>query len=80
LQTLGLRSIAFPAIGAGVAGFAYQEVAVQMADVIVDSLKDSPQSIDVPIFLYDRFRRMQPIDYIDFFEHFAVRTRDPVRP
>ena len=76
LQTLGLRSIAFPAIGAGVAGFPYQEVAVQMADVIVDSLKENPNSIDVTIFLYDRFRRMQPIDYIDFFEHFAVRTRD----
>lgn len=76
LQTLGLRSIAFPAIGTGVAGFAYEDVAVQMADVIVESLKDSPQSLDVTIFLYDRFRRMQPMDYIDFFEHFAVRTRD----
>lgn len=76
LRTLGLESIAFPAIGAGVAGFAYQDVAVQMSDVIVDCLKDSPQSIDVTIFLYDRFRRMQPMDYIDFFEQFAVRTRD----
>lgn len=75
LQALGLRSIAFPSIGAGVAGFAYQEVAVQMADVIVDVLKDNVRSIDVTIFLYDRFHRMQPIDYIDFFEHFAVRTR-----
>lgn len=74
LQTLGLRSIAFPAIGAGVAGFAYQDVAVQMAEVIVEALKDNPQSIDVTIFLYDRFRAMQPMDYIDFFENFAVRT------
>lgn len=76
LQTLGLGSIAFPAIGAGVAGFAYQDVAAQMADVIVNCLKDSPLSIDVTIFLYDRFRRMQPMDYIDFFEQFAVRTRN----
>ena len=76
LQTLGLRSIAFPAIGAGAAGFAYQDVAVQMAHVIVDCLKESPQSVDVTIFLYDRFRRMQPIDYIGFFEQFAVRTGD----
>lgn len=75
LQTLGLKSIAFPAIGAGVAGFAYQDVAVQMAEVIVDALKEDLQSIDVTIFLYDRFRRMQPIDYIDFFENFAIRTK-----
>lgn len=74
LDNLGLSSIAFPAIGAGVAGFAYQDVAVQMADVIVDSLKASRQSLQVTIFLYDRFRRMQPIDFLDFFEHFAVRT------
>jgi hypothetical protein len=47
-----------------------------MADVVVDSLKDCPQPLDVTIFLYDRFRRMQPLDYIDFFENFAVRTRD----
>lgn len=74
LDALGLQSIAFPALGAGVAGFTYQDVAVQMADVIVAFLKDSPRSVDVTIFLYDRFRRMQPIDFIDFFEHFAVRT------
>jgi O-acetyl-ADP-ribose deacetylase (regulator of RNase III) len=84
LRTLGLRSIAFPAIGAGVAGFAYEDVAIHMADVIVDCLKQgSAQPIDVTIYLYDRFRRMQPIDFVDFFEHFAVRTSGlgpPLKP
>jgi O-acetyl-ADP-ribose deacetylase (regulator of RNase III) len=74
LETLGLNSIAFPAIGAGVAGFAYEDVAVQMADVIVGFLKGNPRPLDVTIFLYDRFRRMQPMDFLNFFEHFAVRT------
>jgi O-acetyl-ADP-ribose deacetylase (regulator of RNase III) len=74
VDSLGLNSIAFPAIGAGVAGFAYEDVAVQMADVIVDFLKGNPRPLDVTIFLYDRFRRMQPMDFLDFFEHFAVRA------
>ena len=76
LETLGLNSIAFPAIGAGVAGFSYQDVAVQMASVIVESLKGRPRPVDVTIYLFDRFRRMQPLDYLDFFEEFAARTKD----
>lgn len=75
LDTFGLHSIAFPAIGTGVAGFAYGEVAAQMASVIVNSLRDCDRSIAVTIFLFDRFRRMQQIDYLDFFEQFAVRTK-----
>ena len=83
LETLALNSIAFPAIGAGVAGFAYEDVAVQMANVIVESLKGNPRPLDVTIFLYDRFRRMQPMDFLDFFEQFAARTSGlgpPVEP
>jgi len=75
LGTLRLHSIAFPAIGAGVAGFSYDEVAARMAAVLVDSLKSCDRAIDVTIFLFDRFRQMQQIDYLDFFEQFAVRTK-----
>jgi len=75
LKTLGLSSIAFPAIGAGVAGFAYEDVAVNMAEAIVDRLRESPEPLFVTIYLFDRFGRMQPIDYIRFFEEFAARTR-----
>lgn len=75
LGTLRLHSIAFPAIGAGVAGFSYDEVAAQMAAVLVDSLKSCDRAVDVTIFLFDRFRQMQQIDYLDFFEQFAVRTK-----
>lgn len=75
LQTLRLSSIAFPAIGAGVAGFSYEEVAAIMAEVVVDTLRDASETLNVTIYLFDRFRRMQPMDYIQFFEEFAIRTR-----
>jgi len=75
LKTLGLSSIAFPAIGAGVAGFAYEDVAVKMAEAIVEELRESSEPLCVTIYLFDRFGRMQPIDYIQFFEEFATRTR-----
>jgi len=75
LGALRLRSIAFPAIGAGVAGFNYDRVAVEMAETITPMLAASPRKIDVSIYLYDRYRRLQPIDYLSFFEEFSVRTR-----
>ena len=75
LKTLGLSSIAFPAIGAGVAGFAYEDVATKMAEVIVKELRESSVPLSVTIYLFDRFGRMQPIDYVQFFEEFAARTR-----
>ena len=74
LKALGLASIAFPAIGAGAAGFAYDDVASTMADVIAAELSASPEPLEVTIYLFDRFRRMQPIDYVQFFEHFAARA------
>ncbi len=75
LRELGLSSIAFPAIGAGAAGFALEDVASKMAEVIVSELNKTPQSVSVTIYLFDRFGRMQPIDYVQFFEEFATRTR-----
>jgi O-acetyl-ADP-ribose deacetylase (regulator of RNase III) len=75
LRMLGLSSIAFPAIGAGVAGFSYEDVAVAMAQVIAEELRNSSDALDITIYLFDRFGRMQPIDYIQFFEEFAAHTR-----
>lgn len=75
VRVLGLKSIAFPAIGTGAAGFSYEDAAVQMAEVIVDCLKDGQNPVHVTIFLHDRFERMQPLDFIAFFEEFAARTR-----
>lgn len=75
LRALGLSSIAFPAVGAGVAGIPYADVAVSMAEVLVDELEKSSEPLSVTIYLFDRFGRMQPIDYVRFFEEFASRTR-----
>ncbi|AZO31406.1 macro domain-containing protein [Mesorhizobium sp. M1B.F.Ca.ET.045.04.1.1] len=75
LKALNLSSIAFPAIGAGVAGISYEDVAVSMADVLVEELRATPERLSVTIYLFDRFGRMQPIDYVQFFEEFAIRTR-----
>ena len=74
LDALGLDSVAFPAVGAGAAQFSYEDVAVEMADVIADRLVRSERSLQVTLFLFDRFGRMQPIDFVQFFEEFARRV------
>jgi O-acetyl-ADP-ribose deacetylase (regulator of RNase III) len=74
LPLLGLSSIAFPAIGSGLAGFTLETVASTMADVIVNELRSSQMPLDVTIYLFDRFGKMQEIDYLKFFEEVAVRT------
>ena len=74
LDVLGLHSIAFPAIGAGVAGFDYGVVAAQMAEVITDDLLKRKKPTTATIYLFDRFGRMQPVDFVQFFEEFAVRA------
>lgn len=75
LGALGLKSIAFPAIGAGVARFDYNDVAVIMADAAADHLRDLDESLELTIYLFDRFRRMSPMDFVTFFEEFSARSR-----
>ncbi len=76
MDTLSLQSIAFPAIGAGVAGFDYDDVAAQMADVIAADFRSRSRPIEVTIYLFDRFRSMTELDFIRFFEEFAARARE----
>ena len=73
LQVLGLHSIAFPAIGAGAAGFDYETVAVEMAKAMAPRLIGSSTPITAALYLYDRYGQMEPIDYIQFFEEFRAR-------
>jgi O-acetyl-ADP-ribose deacetylase (regulator of RNase III) len=74
LDLLGLQSIAFPAIGAGLAGFAYEDVAVEMANVIAPRLLGSSGAIETTIFLHDDFGKMQPDDFRRFFEEFGAKV------
>jgi O-acetyl-ADP-ribose deacetylase (regulator of RNase III) len=73
LDTLHLNSIAFPAIGAGAAGFEYGDVAIEMADVITEDLNKRTAPLDVTIYLFDRFGQRNDLDFIEFFEQFASR-------
>lgn len=73
LEALHLNSIAFPAIGAGVARFSYEDVAVEMAEVISKNLQERQTPADVTLYLFDRFGSMKEIDFIRFFEEFAIR-------
>jgi O-acetyl-ADP-ribose deacetylase (regulator of RNase III) len=74
LDLLGLHSIALPAIGAGVAGFAYEDVAAEMANIIAARLISSEKPLKVTVFLFDRFGKMQPMDFVHFFEEFRARV------
>jgi O-acetyl-ADP-ribose deacetylase (regulator of RNase III) len=74
LNSLSLNSISFPAIGTGVAGFSYEEVAIEMAQTISEYLSISNLEIEVIIYLFDHYGRMQPTDYIVFFEAFASKS------
>lgn len=74
LDSLDLDSISFPALGSGAARFNYEDVAIEMANVISKYLLNSSKERLVIIYLFDRYGRMQPIDYIVFFEAFATRS------
>jgi O-acetyl-ADP-ribose deacetylase (regulator of RNase III) len=81
LKPLGVSSIAFPAIGAGVAGFTIDDVAAYMAETIAADFTARSDRIEATIYLFDKFGRMGPLDFMRFFEEFARRTPaipDPV--
>jgi len=71
-DALGVTSIAFPAIGAGSAGFSYEDVAANMAAAIADELARSKRSVDVSIHLFDPYNPMG-FDPFSFAEEFARR-------
>jgi O-acetyl-ADP-ribose deacetylase (regulator of RNase III) len=72
VNALRVDSIAFPAIGAGTAGFSYEEVAAKMAEVIADELSRFERPVDAAIYLHDPYRpaRVHPLA---FAEEFAQR-------
>ena len=85
VSALRMHSIAFPALGAGFAGFTYEDVAASMAGVIADELRSSESPVETGIYLYDPFRPNR-FDPITFAEEFARRETawraipDPIKP
>lgn len=68
LSSLDLTSIAFPAIGAGVAKIPYEEVASHMIRSLATNLERTNKSIQVELYLYDRYNKMTEWDFLPFFE------------
>lgn len=72
LINLGMNSIAFPAIGAGVARISYEIVAKEIADTITSFLYSRDEQLSVELYLMDRYGKMSEMDYIIFFEQIAI--------
>lgn len=73
LSVLGLKSIAFPAIGTGTARYSLEDVAHFMSMAISEFLSNSDEELEIYIYLMDRYGRRTAIDYIVFFEQFYRR-------
>ena len=73
LHAMGLTSIAFPQIGAGVAGIPFKKVAEVMAEAIGRNLRKTNKAFNVEIYLYDRFEKMEQWDYLPMFEQFSAQ-------
>jgi hypothetical protein len=70
---MDMTSIAFPQIGAGVAGIPFKKVAEVMADAIGRNLRKTNKSFNVEIYLYDRFEKMSQWDFLSMFEQFSAQ-------
>jgi O-acetyl-ADP-ribose deacetylase (regulator of RNase III) len=73
LGPLGVSSIAFPALGTGVARFSMSEAAAAMAEVVAEFLAESPTSLEVSLMLHAR-PGMSELDFVAFYEQFAVHA------
>lgn len=71
LSNLNLTSIAFPSIGAGAARIPYELVAASMATAISEMLLATYRHFEVEVYLYDKYHKMEPLDFLPFFERFA---------
>jgi len=71
LSNLNLTSIAFPSIGAGAARIPYELVAASMATAISEMLLATNRHFEVEVYLYDKYHKMEPLDFLPFFERFA---------
>lgn len=73
LHAMDMTSIAFPQIGAGVAGIPFKKVAEVMAEAIGRNLRKTNKTFKVEIYLYDRFEKMNQWDFLPMFEQFSAQ-------
>lgn len=80
MPLLGIGSIAFPAIGAGVAHFSIEELATSMVEIITDFLYTTSKKYQIEIYLFDRFHQKEVLDYMAFFESVAKSIENHKTP
>ncbi len=68
LPLLGCHSVAFPAIGTGLAGIPLDDVAKEMAEVLVRALLDNMYQVRVELYLFDRYGHRSKEELIALFE------------
>lgn len=73
LQAMDLKSIAFPSIGAGVAGIPFEKVASAMSEAIVRNLRKTNKSISVELYLFEGFSMMERWNCLPMFEQFSIQ-------
>ena len=73
LHALEMKSIAFPSIGAGVAGFPIEKVATVMAEAIARNLRKTNKTFSVELYLLDRYGQMTTWDFLPVFEKFSAQ-------
>lgn len=73
LHAMDMTSIAFPQIGAGVAGIPFKKVAEVMAESIGRNLRKTNKVFNVEVYLYDRFEKMEQWDFLQMFEQFSAQ-------
>ena len=74
VQAMDLTSIAFPAIGAGVACIPIQKVIEQMSVAIARNMGNTNRSLNVELYLYDIYNLYSESDYITLFENLAAKA------
>ncbi|MFN8635680.1 MAG: DUF4062 domain-containing protein [Chloroflexota bacterium] len=74
LSQLGCRSIAFPALGTGVAGIRFDVAAAGMAATLVSELLDASEPYQVELYLHHSFGDEPQDRFFIFLEQFAART------
>lgn len=73
LHAMDLISIAFPAIGTGVARIPFKKAAEAMSEAIARNLRKTNKSFQVELYLLDRFDRMECWDFLPMFEQFSAQ-------
>lgn len=74
LSAMDLESISVPCIGIRRAGFSFERVGKIMAEVISDFLLKTNKSYRVELCLWEIPKQFEMMDYIAFFEQFALRV------